>query len=91
MLLIRHLRALARNGSSVRCRSWNGSGRHCQLSRPLYARCVGGAAARVGGSFARLLCCAALTERGRKRRPGSVKLTMPPDRRLVYAGPAGPA
>jgi hypothetical protein len=26
MLLIRHLRALARNGSSVHCRSWNGSG-----------------------------------------------------------------
>ena len=31
--------------------------RHCQLSRPWYARCVGGAAARVGKSFARLLCC----------------------------------
>ena len=31
--------------------------RHCQLSRPWYARCVGGAAARVGRSFARLLCC----------------------------------
>jgi hypothetical protein len=34
-----------------------------------YARCVGGAAARVGGSFARLLCCPALTERGRKEAP----------------------
>src|SRR5438132_13807914 len=31
--------------------------RHCQLSRPWYARCVGGVAARVGRSFARLLCC----------------------------------
>jgi class 3 adenylate cyclase len=31
--------------------------RHCQLSRPWYARSVGGAAARVGSSFARLLCC----------------------------------
>jgi hypothetical protein len=30
---------------------------HCQLRRPWYARCVGGAAARVGRSFARLLCC----------------------------------
>jgi len=30
---------------------------HCQLSRPWYARCVGGAAAWVGRSFARLLCC----------------------------------
>src|SRR5262249_28481729 len=31
--------------------------RHCQLSRPWYARCVGAAAARVGKFFARLLCC----------------------------------
>src|SRR6516164_6539882 len=30
---------------------------HCQPSRPWYARCVGGAAARVGTSFARLSCC----------------------------------
>jgi len=44
-------------------------GRHCQLSCPWYARCVGGAAARVGRSFARLLCCPALTERGRKKAP----------------------
>ena len=29
----------------------------------------GGAAARVGRSFARLLCCPALTERGRKKAP----------------------
>jgi hypothetical protein len=43
--------------------------RHCQLSRPWYARSVGGAAARVGRSFARLLCCPALTERGRKKAP----------------------
>jgi hypothetical protein len=42
---------------------------HCQLSRPWYARCVGGAAARVGRSFARLSCCPALTERGRKKAP----------------------
>jgi hypothetical protein len=42
---------------------------HCQLSRPWYARCVGGAAARVGRSFARLLCCPALTERDRKKAP----------------------
>ena len=39
-------------------------------------RCVGGAAARVGGPLL-ALCCPALAERGRKRRPGSVKLTMP--------------
>jgi hypothetical protein len=51
--------------------------RHCQLSRPCYACCVGGAAARVGRSFGRLLCCRTLTERGAKRRPGSAKLTMP--------------
>jgi putative transposase len=31
--------------------------RHCQLSRPWFARCVGGAAAWVGRSFARLMCC----------------------------------
>jgi hypothetical protein len=43
--------------------------RHCQLSHPWYARYVGGAAARVGRSFARLLCCPALTERGRKKAP----------------------
>jgi hypothetical protein len=43
--------------------------RHCQLRRPWYARCVGGAAARVGRSFARLLCCPALTERGSKKAP----------------------
>jgi hypothetical protein len=30
---------------------------YCQLSRPRYARCVGGAAARLGKSFARLLRC----------------------------------
>ena len=30
---------------------------HCQLRWPWYARCVGGAAARVGRSFARLSCC----------------------------------
>jgi hypothetical protein len=42
---------------------------HCQLSRPWYARCVGGAAARVGRSFARLSWCPALTERGRKKVP----------------------
>jgi len=46
-----------------------GPRRHCQLSCPWYARCVGGAAARVGRSFARLLCCPALTERGRKKAP----------------------
>jgi hypothetical protein len=37
-------------------RSWRKL-RHCQLSRPWYAHCVGGAAARVGRSFASLLCC----------------------------------
>jgi hypothetical protein len=42
---------------------------HCQLSRPWYARCVGGAAARVGRSFARLSCCPTLTERGSKKAP----------------------
>jgi len=31
--------------------------RRCQLSRPWYARCVGGVAARVGRSFAHLSCC----------------------------------
>ena len=36
---------------------WNKGLRHCQFSRPWYARCVGGAAAWVGRSFARLLCC----------------------------------
>jgi hypothetical protein len=36
---------------------------HCQLSRPWYARCVGGAAARVGRTFARPLCCPALRAR----------------------------
>jgi hypothetical protein len=41
--------------------------RRCQLSRPWYARCVGGAAARVGRSFTYLWCCPALTERRRKR------------------------
>ena len=30
---------------------------HCQLKPPWYALRVGGAAARVGRSFARLLCC----------------------------------
>src|SRR6266436_3213128 len=54
----------------------NYSRRHCQLSRPWYARCVGGAAARVGRRFSSLLCCPALTEQGRKKAPGSVKLTM---------------
>ena len=33
------------------------------------AGCVGGTAARVGRSFARLLCCPVLTERGRKKAP----------------------
>jgi hypothetical protein len=42
--------------------------RHCQLSRPWSARCVGGAAARVGRSFARLVL-PVLTERGRKKAP----------------------
>ena len=46
-----------------------GEARHCQLSRPCCTRCVGGAVARVGSSFARLLCCPALTERGRKKAP----------------------
>ena len=50
--------------------------RRCQLSRPWYARCVGGAAARVGRSFTYLWCCPALTERRRKRRAESAKLTM---------------
>jgi len=30
---------------------------HCQLKRLWYVRRVGGAAARVGKSFARLSCC----------------------------------
>src|SRR5262249_15465539 len=51
--------------------------RHCQLSRLWYARRVGGAAARVGRSFARLSCCPTQTERGRKSRAESAKLTMP--------------
>ena len=42
---------------------------HCQLRPPWYAPCVGGTAARVGRSFARLLCCPDLTERGRKKAP----------------------
>src|SRR6516165_5462458 len=37
--------------------------------------------AGVGRSFAHLLCCPALTERGRKRRAESAKLTMPSVRR----------
>jgi hypothetical protein len=45
------------------------AGRHCQLSGPWYGRCVGGAAAWVGRSFARLLRCPALTEWGRKKAP----------------------
>ena len=45
---------------------------HCQLSCPWYARCVGGAAARIGKSFARLLWCPTLTSRATRRRPGSV-------------------
>jgi len=53
------------------------SERHCQLSRPWYARCVGGAAARVGRSFARLFCCPLKPSGAAKRRPGSAKLTMP--------------
>jgi hypothetical protein len=44
-------------------------GWHGQLRRPWYARFVGGAAARVGKSFARLLCCPLKTERGRKKAP----------------------
>ena len=47
-----------------------------QLSRRWYARCVDGAAARVGRSFTYLWCCPALTARGRKRRAESAKLTM---------------
>jgi hypothetical protein len=43
---------------------WHG---HCQLIRPWYARSVGGAAARVGRSFAHQLCYPALTERGREK------------------------
>src|SRR6516164_6194794 len=51
--------------------------RHCQVSRPRYARCVGGAAARVGRSFL-TYCAAPLQPSGAaQRRPGSVKLTMP--------------
>src|SRR5262249_19883877 len=50
---------------------------HCQLKRPRYARCVGGTAARVE----ELLCSPAVlpaqAERGRKKAPGFVKLTMP--------------
>ena len=40
---------------------------HCQLKRLWYARRVGGVAARVGNSFARLSCCPAQAERGRKK------------------------
>jgi hypothetical protein len=36
-----------------------------------------------GNSFDRLLCCPAQAERGRKRRSGSAKLTMPPHRPLA--------
>ena len=50
---------------------------HCQLRRPWYACCMGGAAARDGRSFARLLRCPAPTERAAKRCPRSAKLTMP--------------
>ena len=50
---------------------------HCQLKRPWYARRVGGAAARVESSLARLLCCPAQAERAGKRRPESANLTMP--------------
>src|ERR1700730_16619135 len=50
---------------------------HYQLRRPWYACCMGGAAARDGRSFARLLRCPAPTERAAKRCPRSAKLTMP--------------
>jgi transposase len=53
----------------VRTLLYEAANGHCQLSRPWYARCVGGAAARVGRSFASLSRCPALTERGRKKAP----------------------
>src|SRR6516162_5241453 len=47
------------------------SRRHCQLIPPLYARCVGGAAARVGRCFARLLWCSRSNRVGpQKGAPG---------------------
>jgi len=41
----------------------------------------------LGNSFARLLCCPAQAERGRKTRPWSVKLTMPTESFLLTQGP----
>jgi adenylate cyclase len=64
-----YLRALPHWGSFEKGRILQALDRHCQLSRPWYARSVGGAAARVGRSFARLVCCPALTERGSKKAP----------------------
>ena len=69
---------------------------HCQIRGLWYARCIGGTAARVGRSFARLLCCPDLTERGRKEAPwlrqvddacrdaGLLLLCMRDQNRLVY-------
>src|SRR6516164_7935636 len=53
------------------------SRRYCQLKRPWYARRVGGAAARVGELVCLPIMLPAQAERGRKRRSGSAKLTMP--------------
>jgi hypothetical protein len=76
-------RALAALGAGA-----GGDARHgyCQLRRPWYARCVGGAAAPVGRFSARLLCCPAPTERAAKGCPGSAKLTMP----LILMASAAP-
>jgi predicted ATPase len=41
--------------------------RRCQLKRPWHSPRVGGAAAQVGNSFARLICCPTQAERGRKK------------------------
>src|ERR1700751_4839009 len=42
---------------------------HCQLSRPWYARCVGGAAARGRNVLCSPIVLPALTERSRKKAP----------------------
>src|ERR1700674_2413315 len=63
--------------------------RHCQLRRSWYARCVGGAAARVGRSFARLLCCPAPTERAAKTGGRRKAIASTPELANSFSNPFG--
>src|SRR5215472_8183069 len=84
MLLIRHLRALARTGSSVRYRSWNGSGDALGVRIARSSRAASGELLQLSQHDAKLLVAiAALRREDSSQYPTTDKVLSVVERRQI--------